>query len=208
MANLYDKKYSEIFNNGSDVHATSFDWGITFYEAPNIFTGGKLLDNFLNSNALLKTVGWGAPDIPDSQPLTVNVHGHYLSQPGLVPTNGTVQIRYQDTVSMNITRYYNALIYAMDDPLTHSTNGRSPANFRFGFYIDKLDPAGNTIKRWNCYPCILSSVTGDDNQGTSDKTIQGSITAAFQVDFYKIFYPNSDGSMPKESCDTTMLATK
>lgn len=193
---LYNSKYASVFNNGTDVFATSFDWSITFFHAPAIFgsDGTKdLADDFLNKQLLLKTVSWSAPDIPDQQSMSVNIHGHNLSQPGLASNSGQVSIQYMDTASLNVCRYFNSVMYAMDDPHSHTTRGRSPNSFRYGFYIDKLDPMGNSIMRWMCDPCLLGVVNVDMNGGSSDKNIQGRLTAAFQVDFFKIYYPDSTG---------------
>lgn len=194
---LYTARYDNIFS-GTDVIPTSFEWEVTFYKAPAIFTGTDtaLLNGILNNEFKLKTISWTAPDIPDAQLNPIMIHGHRYSQPGMAPNYGAVTFQVQDTVNMNLHKYFTAIQYAMDDPITHSSQYRNPSNFVFGFYIDKLDPMGRSIKRWNCVRALLGPVATDVNTGSSDKNLQGRLTVTFNVDLFKIYYPEN-GKYPK-----------
>lgn len=183
----YSLKRDQIFN-GTTPYVTSFDWEIEFKKAPDVFTEGDLLDDVLNSVFKLRTTQWSAPDIPDAQPMTVNIKGHLFTQPGIAPNYGSVSINLQDNSDLTVTKYVTSLEKAMDDPQTHSTRKRNPADMYFDFNIYQLDPMGNRIQLWACRHAVLAAGATNANQGTSDKQIVGNINLRFQVDFYEIAF--------------------
>lgn len=183
----YSMKRNQIFN-GTKPYITSYDWEIEFKNAPSVFTQGNLLKDVLNSVFKLRTTQWSAPDIPDAQTLSVNVKGHIFSQPGLAPNYGAVSMSLMDNSDLSVTKYVTSLEKAMDDPETHSTNKRNPADMYFDFNIYQLDPMGARIQMWACRHAILAAAATDAVSGTSDKQIIGRVNLRFQVDFYEIVF--------------------
>ena len=185
----YEMKRSDIFK-GTRPYITSFDWEIEFKRAPSVFSEGDLLDSVLNNVFKLRTTQWSAPDIPDAQPMTIMIKGHAYTQPGIAPNYGAVSMNLQDNSDLTVTKYVTNLEKAMDDPETHSTLKKNPADMYFDFNIYQLDPQGERVQMWACRHAILAAASTNAVQGTSDKQIVGNVNLRFQVDFYEIVFPS------------------
>ena len=199
MSNIYNQ-YNEIFDNGTSTLITSYDWHVNFFKAPPVMSGDTNAsgapDKVLNKSFALRTINWQAPDIPGNAMVTANIRGHQISQPGISAWNGQVVFTAQDFADLALTKYFTLLSIAQDDPKNHSTNGRSPNTFRFGFDIYRCNPQGYYIQRWHCDPCILTDVNIQP-QGTSSKQNAGQVTVVFMVDLFTIQFPKDN--MPTQS---------
>lgn len=188
-------EYNNLYSNGTSTLVTSYDWEVHFFKAPPIMTGDSNIqsaaDKVLNNTFKLRTVAWSAPDINTNTPVTTSIRGHQLSQPGMTQWSGNAQFQAQDFADEALTKYFTLLSVAQDDPYTHSTNGRSPNTFRFGFDIYRCNPQGFYIQRWHCDPCVLIDVN-IPNQGSSAKQNLGYIGLSFLIDFFTIQFPKNN----------------
>lgn len=193
----YELTRGEIYR-GTTTFLTHYDWEIQFTNAPSIFLEGEmgatnLIDTILNEALKCKTIGWSAIDIPDNEPMQVNIRGHRFSQVGMTANYGAVTIQAMDDASLSLTKYLVALAKAEDDPDTHSTRGLNPGDLHFDFNIYRLNPQGQKVLRWKCEHCLLTNKQFDST-GTSEKSIAQQLSLVFMVDFFKIEFPKDPNS--------------
>lgn len=197
--------YSDIYSDGTATLITTYDWMIDFFQAPPIMSGdltsSDAAERVLNNTFHLRSVSWTAPELPNLNPVVANIKGHQISQAGMGMWSGNVAIQAQDLSDLALTKYFSILTTAMDDPETHSTRGRSPNTFRFGFNIYRLNPQGYMVMRWHCYPSTLTDVN-IVGQGTGTKQDAGMVTVNFMVDHYTIQFPTS--GVPTDSTIDTL----
>lgn len=203
MANNLYNEYSSIYgNSGTSTLVTSYDWFVRFFKAPPIMNGDQdssaAADQVLNNTFGLRTIGWSAPDINQNTPVATSIRGHQISQPGMASWSGTVSFTAQDFADESLTKYFTMLMVAQDDPITHSTRGRSPNTFRFGFDIYRANPQGLFIQRWHCNPCILTDFN-IPNTGTSSKQNVGYVVVNFNVDLFTIQFPKNNTPLDSTS---------
>ena len=204
MSKTYELTRGEIYK-GTTTFLTHYDWEIDFISAPPVFSDGgsgatDYVDQILNETLRCKTVGWSAIDIPDNEPMQVNIKGHRFSQVGMTSNFGSVTIQAIDDASLSLTKYLVALAKAEDDPETHSTRGRNPGDLHFNFNIYRLNPQGERVLRWKCEHCLLTNKQFDST-GTSEKSIAQQLSLVFMVDFFKIEFPKAAGQSSTDDKD-------